>query len=117
VHGDPRRVTELVDHLVDNALTAMPRGGKLGVVVASCDGEAVRLAISDTGSGIPAAIRERIFDPFFTTTQRAGAGLGLTRAHAIVEAHHGSIRVESEDGRGTTFTVVLPAAPSEAHLA
>jgi signal transduction histidine kinase len=116
VQGDPRQIGELVEHLVENAAAAMPTGGRLGVAVTPVGGDAVRLTVSDTGGGIPAAIRDRIFDPFFTTSARPGAGLGLTRSHAIVDAHHGAIHVESEEGRGTRFTVVLPAAAREVHL-
>jgi signal transduction histidine kinase len=94
----------------------MPRGGQLSVALAAVDGDALKLTVADTGCGIPRDLRGRIFDPFFTTSARAGAGLGLTRSHAIVDAHHGSIAVESEEGRGTRFTIVLPAAPREAHL-
>ena len=67
--------------------------------------------------GIARAIKERIFDPFFTTKSDASQlGLGLTLAHRIVEAHQGAIRVESAEGKGASFTVVLPAAMGEAHL-
>jgi signal transduction histidine kinase len=101
---------------VENAAAAMPSGGRLAVALTPVGGDAVRLTVSDTGSGIPAHIRDRIFDPFFTTSTRPGAGLGLTRSHAIVDAHHGAIHVESEEGRWTRFTVVLPAAAPEVHL-
>jgi signal transduction histidine kinase len=80
------------------------------------DGEAVRLSIADTGRGIPARIRERIFDPFFTDKQRGSLGLGLTLSNCIVEAHHGKLVVDSEEGKGSTFTVLLPAAAAPAHL-
>jgi signal transduction histidine kinase len=68
---------------------------------------ALRFSVSDTGVGIPAAERSRIFDPFFTTRDE-GTGLGLAIVHAIVEAHRGRIDVESIEGCGTTFTVMLP---------
>ena len=70
-------------------------------------GQAFRLSVSDTGSGIPAAQRSRIFDPFFTTKDE-GTGLGLAIVHAIIEAHRGRIDVESIEGRGTTFMIALP---------
>jgi len=73
--------------------------------------------VRDTGRGIPAELRDRIFDPFFSTSQAAGAGLGLTLVHGIVEAHHGRIEVESEPGRGTAFTIHFPASAQPAHLA
>jgi signal transduction histidine kinase len=80
------------------------------VTTSAVDGAALRLVVADTGCGIPAAQRERIFDPFFTTGRAAGGGLGLTLAHGIVLAHHGSIQVESEEGRGTTFVLHFPGA-------
>ena len=79
------------------------------------DGDEAVLTVSDTGLGIPAADRERIFERFFRTASATehvipGTGLGLTISKAIVEAHGGSIAVDSEEGRGATFTVRLPAA-------
>jgi signal transduction histidine kinase len=96
----------------------MPEGGALKVGLKAVEGEAVKLTVSDTGKGIPAELLERIFDPFFTTKAApTRLGMGLSLCHAIVEAHHGKISVESAPGTGTTFTVLLPAAPRQAHLA
>jgi signal transduction histidine kinase len=115
--GDPVQIQQVVAHLVENAINAMQSGGKLDVQVGTVDGDALRLRIADTGRGIPATLRERIFDPFFTTKEREGqVGLGLALSHSIVEAHHGRIVVESEEGAGAAFTVLLPAAAA-AHLA
>jgi signal transduction histidine kinase len=73
--------------------------------------------VSDTGKGIPETMRDRIFDPFFTTKEGpGGVGLGLSISHSIVEAHHGKLLVDSAEGRGATFTIVLPAAAAAAHL-
>jgi signal transduction histidine kinase len=117
VQGHPTQVQELVSHLIDNAVDAMPEGGRLEVGLCSLEGDAVRLHVADSGRGIPPEIRERIFDPFFTTKSTAGAGLGLSLCHGIVEAHHGRIVVESAPGRGARFEVMLPAAAAAAHLA
>ena len=115
--GDPVQIQQVVAHLLENAINAMSSGGKLDVQLGTVDGDALRLRIADTGKGIPASIRERIFDPFFTTKGQAGqVGLGLSLSHSIVEAHHGRIVVESEEGMGAAVTVLLPAA-AEAHLA
>jgi two-component system NtrC family sensor kinase len=115
--GDAVQIQQVVAHLIENALNAMPAGGKLEVSLGTVDGEALRLRIVDTGKGIPVTIRERIFDPFFTTKEHPGrVGLGLSVSHSIVEAHHGRIVVESEEGAGAVVTVLLPAA-SAAHLA
>ncbi|HEX9049656.1 MAG TPA: ATP-binding protein [Anaeromyxobacter sp.] len=115
--GDPVQIQQVVAHLLENAINAMPTGGKLEVSVGTVDGDALRLRIADTGPGIPAPIRERIFDPFFTTKERNGqVGLGLSVSHSIVEAHHGQILVDSTEGAGAAVTVLLPAA-AQAHLA
>jgi signal transduction histidine kinase len=117
VQGDPIQMKEAVGHLVRNAIQAMPKGGELRVTLDGVSGDAVKLTVSDTGSGVPESLRERIFDPFFTTKDRgSGAGLGLSIAHTIVKAHHGRLAVESPPGGGARFTVVLPAAAAAAHL-
>jgi signal transduction histidine kinase len=115
--GDPAQIQQAVAHLVANAIQAMPDGGELKVSLSDVDGDALKLTVSDTGKGIPASLRERIFDPFFTTKdQPCGVGLGLSISHTIVEAHHGKLSVESAEGHGATFSIVLPAAPLGAHL-
>jgi signal transduction histidine kinase len=115
--GDPLQIQQVVAHLVENAINAMPTGGTLRVSLGTVDGDALRLQVVDTGRGIPLPIRERIFDPFFTTKGRTGqVGLGLSVSHSIVEAHHGQILVESEEGTGAAVTVLLPSATA-AHLA
>jgi signal transduction histidine kinase len=116
VQGDPVQIQQLVGHLLRNAIAATPEGGDVRVAVSAVDGGALRLSVTDTGRGIPEMMRERIFDPFFTRKERgAGVGLGLTLSNCIVEAHHGKLHVESEEGKGSTFTVLLPAA-AQAHL-
>jgi signal transduction histidine kinase len=114
--GDPVQIQQVVAHLVENAINAMPKGGRLDVSVRSVDGDALRIRIADTGKGIPQTMKERIFDPFFTTKEQAGqVGLGLSVSHSIVEAHRGQIFVESEEGAGAAISVLLPAATA-AHL-
>jgi two-component system, NtrC family, sensor kinase len=115
--GDPVQIQQVVAHLLDNAINAMPLGGALEVTIGSIEGDALRLRIADTGKGIPFTIRERIFDPFFTTKDDPERiGLGLSVSHSIVEAHHGRIVVDSAEGAGAAVTVLLPAA-AVAHLA
>ena len=115
--GDPVQIQQVVSHLLDNAVNAMPGGGELEVTLGSIDGDALRLRISDNGKGIPPTLRERIFDPFFTTKDDPGRiGLGLSVSHSIVEAHHGKIVVDSAEGAGAAVTVLLPAVVT-AHLA
>jgi signal transduction histidine kinase len=117
VLGHAEQLQKVAAHLLQNALTAMPKGGLLTVGLTALEGDAVCLSVKDTGKGIPESLRERVFDPFFTTKDEPGrVGLGLSLAHRIVEAHHGRIRLESTEGQGTTVTIILPAASAESHL-
>jgi len=109
---DGGQMKQVLLNLILNSIHAMPDGGTLTLSAIlteeqAPEGPALRLLVSDTGVGIAAAQRSRIFDPFFTTSDE-GTGLGLAIVHAIVEAHRGRIDVESAEGRGTTFTIVLP---------
>ncbi|HWE24393.1 MAG TPA: ATP-binding protein [Myxococcales bacterium] len=115
--GDPVQIQQVIAHLLQNAIAAMPQGGELRIGLTDVGGDALKLTVSDTGKGIAPEIRERIFDPFFSTKDgAAGVGLGLSISHSIVEAHHGKLLVDSVPGRGATFTVLLPAAAPAAHL-
>jgi two-component system NtrC family sensor kinase len=112
---DVPRMKQAFLNLVTNSLQAMPHGGTLGVR-SEWVGDEVAVQITDTGSGIAADDLPRIFEPFFTTRPVGqGAGLGLSVSLGIVEEHGGRIEVESELGKGSTFTVWLPmrAAPIE----
>ena len=114
VSGDPVRLGQVVDNLVSNALKFTPGGGRVDLR-ASREGEHVRIEVADTGMGIPADARQSLFSRFFRTQRAtseaiAGAGLGLSIAKAIVDAHNGRITYTSVDGKGTTFVVELPAA-------
>jgi two-component system sensor histidine kinase HydH len=105
---DPDRMTQVLLNLFLNALAAMEAGGNLTVSVALQEDRTLRVSIADTGTGIRKEDLGRVFDPYFTT-KPSGTGLGLAIVHRIVEAHGGEIRLESETGRGTTFTILLPA--------
>ncbi|HEY7531800.1 MAG TPA: ATP-binding protein, partial [Nitrospiraceae bacterium] len=108
VLADADQMSQLVINLVMNAVHAMPDGGTLRIGVSPHDGM-VRLTMADTGHGIPRDVLDKIFDPFFTTKEFGkGTGLGLTVVKGIMEEHHGTIAVESEAGKGTTFTIDLP---------
>jgi CheY-like chemotaxis protein len=117
---DKNQIGQVVDNIVINAQQAMPDGGEITITAAnirlSTDGHTtlpagnyVKIAFIDRGIGIPAEILHRIFDPFFTTKAK-GHGLGLATCYSIVKRHGGSIEVVSEPGKGSTFTILLPAA-------
>jgi signal transduction histidine kinase len=114
VQGDEGRLRQLLLILLDNALKYTDPGGKVDVSVGRQDDRA-RLVVADTGIGIPAADQAHIFDRFYRVDrarehESGGTGLGLAIAHWIVQAHHGTIRVESESGKGSRFQIDLPAA-------
>ena len=106
IWGDAGMLRQVVLNLVLNAVQAMPDGGDLCINCAGMAPDRVALRITDTGTGINPMDRPRLFDPFFTT-RPDGTGLGLAIAHNIVLAHGGAIDVESEAGKGTTFTIIL----------
>src|SRR4051812_9310044 len=113
VLADRAQIEQVVINLAINARDAMPEGGTLAIETSAYDGH-VRLAVSDTGSGIEPAVLERIFEPFYTTKEVGfGTGLGLATVHGIVTQSGGRVEVTSRPGLGSTFTVLLPAADDE----
>jgi two-component system, NtrC family, sensor kinase len=107
--GDVDQLRIALGNLVRNAWDAMPQGGRLTVAAHAADGH-VDLSVADTGTGIERAELARIMEPLYSTKAR-GLGLGLAIARAIVEKNQGALRVESEPGHGSVFTVRLLAAP------
>jgi two-component system NtrC family sensor kinase len=108
---DAMQVEQVLINLIQNAIQAMPQGGYLKVVLAKTNGTA-KIALFDTGSGIPPENLKRIFDPFFTTKEN-GTGLGLSTSYGIIASHHGEIVVQSQVSKGTCFTILLPLAPKK----
>jgi PAS domain S-box-containing protein len=112
---DPRRVEQALDNLLSNALKHAPEGDRVLIGVVQ-EGEDAVVSVTDSGPGIPAEAADRVFDRFFTASvggaASRGAGLGLFLVRMIAEAHGGSVEVESEPGRGSTFTLRLPLAVS-----
>jgi len=125
INADPNRINQILVNICSNAHHAMgKKGGILEVVLENLElnnetdrsypnlspGKYVKLRISDTGQGIEPDIINRIFDPYFTTKKVGeGSGMGLSVVHGIIEDHEGVIQVNSEPGKGTTFTIFFPA--------
>jgi PAS domain S-box-containing protein len=108
LQADADQMSQVLINLIMNALHAMPNGGRLTIGLTPEQAQ-VKLTIGDTGHGIPQDALRKIFEPFFTTKEFGkGTGLGLTVVKGIIEEHQGTIAVESEEGKGTTFTVRLP---------
>jgi two-component system, NtrC family, sensor kinase len=116
---DPAQIEQVLIALIMNAIDAMPRGGNLWLQTRlSNDEKEIEIQVRDDGAGIAPDVLPQIFEPFLTTKESGhGVGLGLAISRGIVERHGGRIEVQSELGRGTTFTVTLPAQGNEASLA
>ncbi|MFN2110587.1 MAG: PAS domain S-box protein, partial [Anaerolineae bacterium] len=125
--ADPTRIQQVIVNLALNARDAMPDGGELHISMARISGQAihcvdcgpvfggewVKIAVADTGSGIPPEALPHIFEPFFTTRAPLGHGLGLAQVHGLVNQHGGHIAVETDVGKGTTFRIYWPALVEE----
>jgi PAS domain S-box-containing protein len=113
VEADANEMEQVLLNLLNNARDALGHHGEIRVETGPAVGRPgwVRMAVSDTGPGIPPDVRERLFVPFFTT-KPGGTGLGLPISYRIVRDHHGLLEVTSEPGAGSTFSVLLPAAPA-----
>ncbi len=104
----PAELNQVWTNLVNNAAYAMHYKGKLEIIVKKTSSH-ISVKIKDSGKGIPEDIADKIFDPFFTTKPRGeGTGLGLDIARKIIDKHDGTIEFESEPGKGTEFTIILP---------
>jgi signal transduction histidine kinase/CheY-like chemotaxis protein len=109
IMGDAGELREVLVNMVFNAVDAMPEGGTLTLSTQESGG-AVEICVSDTGTGMSEEVRSRIFDPFFTTKGKGGMGLGLSVSYGIIRRHEGSVEVESEVRKGTTFRLRFPKA-------
>ncbi|MDY0020216.1 MAG: PAS domain S-box protein [Anaerolineae bacterium] len=129
INADPTRIQQVIMNLAVNARDAMPEGGALHITLSSVAPEAkihctgcgdisggqwVRIAVADTGSGIPENVLPHLFEPFFTTKPPGqGTGLGLAQVYGIVKQHEGHVDVMTQTGTGTTFILYLPALAIE----
>lgn len=124
VEADAGQLAQVIQNIVLNADEAMAKSGTVTIAVNNVDipaktkaklpdgGQFVRIDIKDTGAGIPEQNFPRIFDPYFTTKE-SGSGLGLATSYSIIKNHDGLIEVQSEIGKGSTFTIYLPASKGE----
>jgi CheY-like chemotaxis protein len=118
IEADPAQLESAILNIAVNARDAMPDGGTLTLATAFAtlpDGrQAAAVSVADSGTGIPAEVLDHIFEPFFTTKSVGrGTGLGLSQVYGFATQSGGDIRVESEVGRGTTVTLVLPCSERE----
>jgi signal transduction histidine kinase len=109
IQTDPILIRRALTNLINNAIQAMPDGGDLGVLARKTSNSVI-IAVSDTGEGIPEEIKPKLFTPLMTTKAK-GQGLGLAVVKRLIEALGGSITFDSQVGKGTVFTIYLPAAP------
>ena len=105
--GDVDQLKQVFLNIITNAIHSMPEGGDIAIRTFT-RGEYILVSLSDTGHGITEDVRNRIFEPFFSTKKEKGTGLGLSISYRIIQDHGGRIDVESEPGKGSTFTVRLP---------
>jgi CheY-like chemotaxis protein len=119
---DPGQLDQLLMNLATNARDAMPDGGTLKISLAADDltehaalpaGRYVRITVSDTGVGMTEEAQKRAFEPFFTTKGERGTGLGLATCYGIVRQAGGHVEVQSEPGKGATFSLTLPSVEPE----
>jgi PAS domain S-box-containing protein len=107
IDGSPAALREAITNLIFNAVDALPQGGAIHLEAREHDDRIV-IEVRDTGTGMPPEVQARIFDPFFTTKGERGTGLGLPQVLTIVERHSGTIHLDSEPDRGTTFRLSFP---------
>jgi signal transduction histidine kinase len=109
VEGDAAQLRDVFLNLAQNAIQAMPRGGRLTISCSAMANRRVRVRVEDTGVGIAPENLTKIFELYYTTKER-GTGVGLSMVYRTIQVHNGEIDVESTVGVGTTFVIVLPAA-------
>jgi len=110
---DANELQQVLLNLLNNARDALGHEGAIEVETGPAPGRPgwVRMAVSDSGPGVPPEIRDHVFLPFFTT-KAGGTGLGLAISYRIVQDHQGVLELTSEPGAGTTFSILLPALPA-----
>lgn len=110
VKVDKVHIQQILVNLIMNAAQAMPNGGLIEIATGKEKDSSVYISVTDSGTGIKKEMIDKIFEPFFTTKEKGeGTGLGLSLCKRLIEANKGRIEVESEEGKGSTFKVLLPA--------
>jgi signal transduction histidine kinase len=112
IESDRGQLQQVFLNIINNAIEELEGGGQIDITMRETDGGVVAVTIADNGRGIPEEKLKQIFDPFYTTKKEYGTGLGLSITYGIVEKLGGKINVESEVGRGTSFTITLPVKRS-----
>jgi len=113
IMADFNQLQQVFTNIILNAIQAMPQGGRLTVQTSASDNQ-VKVEVKDTGYGISPENMSKLFTPFYTTKEEVkGVGLGLAVAYGIIKRHHGTIEVQSKEGKGTTFTIRLPLSSGE----
>ena len=105
---DRGQIQQVFLNVLNNALDAVPEGGWIRIRSSLRDPKTLTVSFSDNGCGMSEETRKHIFEPFFTTKNEHGTGLGLSIIYGIIKRHNGNIEVESELGKGSTVTIVLP---------
>jgi signal transduction histidine kinase len=112
VAGNAAELREVLTNLIFNAAEAMPRGGTITICTRRDDGYVV-LEVGDTGTGMTEEVRRRCLEPFFTTKGERGTGLGLSMVYGVIQRHQGTVDIETEIGKGTTFIIRLPVQTTQ----
>jgi signal transduction histidine kinase len=108
IESDRGQLQQVFLNLLNNAVSAVKDGGRISIAIGVGNSKRVSICVADDGVGISEENRKRLFEPFFTTREGSGTGLGLSITYGIVQKLGGEISVESEVGKGTRFTVLLP---------
>ncbi len=115
IEGNEDKLLRVLQNLMSNAAQALePDGGHIAIQAVFEPDGALLLTVADDGPGIPEQVRHNLFEAFSTYGKKKGLGLGMAITHSIIQAHHGTIRFETETGKGTTFYVHLPSQPAPA---
>ena len=105
---DRGQVQQVFLNVLTNALAAVPEGGQVMIRSFQHDADTIAVSFADNGTGMDEETKKHIFEPFFTTKGEKGTGLGMSIIYGIIKRHGGDIEVESELGKGTTITIILP---------